>query len=148
MKKLKTQFHGHILLLIILVKKNTGTFDSIYFRGKSHFKEDGAQNYLIFQPMYIYFKKVSGVGSDVYIYFWKSEGLCNERINSITASNYSVTLELSYYGSKKRVKFNGSCLKQDKIKYNQGEIVNIYIVYENKNYDISSNPTQENLFIY
>ena len=74
--------------------------------------------------------------------------MCNERINSITASNYSVTLELSYYGSKIRVKSNGSCLKQDKIKYNQGEIVNIYIVYENKNYDISSNPTQENLFIY
>ena len=72
----------------------------------------------------------------------------NESINSITASNYSVTLELSYYGSKIRVKFNGSCLKQDKIKYNQGEIVNIYIVYENKNYDISSTPTQENLFIY
>ena len=72
----------------------------------------------------------------------------NESINSITASNYSVTLELSYYGSKIGVTFNGSCLKQDKIKYNQGEIVNIYIVYENKNYDISSTPTQENLFIY
>ena len=28
-----------------------------------------------------------------------------------------------------RVKFNGSCLKQDKITFNQGKIVNIYIVY-------------------
>ena len=29
------------------------TFDSSYFIGKSHFEEDGTQNYLVFQPMYI-----------------------------------------------------------------------------------------------
>ena len=28
------------------------TFDSSYFRGKSHFEEDGTQIYLVFQPMY------------------------------------------------------------------------------------------------
>ena len=28
------------------------TSDSGYFIGKSHFGEDGAQNYLVFQPMY------------------------------------------------------------------------------------------------
>ena len=32
------------------------TFDSSYFIGKSHFEEDGVQNYLAFQPMYRYFK--------------------------------------------------------------------------------------------
>ena len=32
------------------------TFDSGYFIGKSHFEEDGTQNYLVFQPMYKYFK--------------------------------------------------------------------------------------------
>ena len=52
-----------------------------------------------------------------------------ERVNSITASNYSITPELSYYGSKIRVKFNGSPLKQDKLTYTYGKIVNIYIVY-------------------
>ena len=31
-------------------------FDSIYFRGKSHFEEDDTQNYLVFEPMYRYFK--------------------------------------------------------------------------------------------
>ena len=31
------------------------TFDSGYFIGKSHFEEDGMQNYLVFQPMYRYF---------------------------------------------------------------------------------------------
>ena len=69
----------------------------------------------------------------------------DERINSVTASNYSITPELSYYGSKIRVKFNGSCLKQDKATHNHGKTINIYIVYEiSKNYNISSYPTLEN----
>ena len=54
----------------------------------------------------------------------------DERINSITASNHSITPELSYYGTKIRVKFNGSCLKQDRIKYTHGTIINIYAVYK------------------
>ena len=95
--------------------------------------------------MHRYFKRVAGVGSDNYIYFWKSKGLSDERINSIAASNYSITPELSYYGNKTRVKFSGSCLKQDKATYNDGTIVNIYIVYEiSKNYNISGYPTFEN----
>ena len=64
-----------------------------------------------------YFKMIAGVGSGNYIYFWKSKGLPDERINSITASNHSITPELSYYGTKIRVKFGESCLKQDKAKY-------------------------------
>ena len=49
--------------------------------------------------------------------FGKSKGLFDESINSITAFNYNITPELSYYGSKIRAKFNGSCLKQDKTTY-------------------------------
>ena len=30
------------------------------------------------------------------------------------------------------VKFNGNCLKQDKITFNHGKTVNIYIVYDLK----------------
>ena len=90
------------------------TFDSSYFKGKSYFEEDGTQNYLVFQPMYRCFKRIAGVGSGNYIYFWKSKGLSDERINSITASNNSITPELRFYGTKTRVEFNGSCLKQDK----------------------------------
>ena len=67
--------------------KKLGTFDSIYFRGKSHFEEDGTQNYLVFQPMYRYFRRIVGVGSGNYIYYWKSKGLSDERINFITASS-------------------------------------------------------------
>ena len=84
-------------------------------------------------------------GNGEYIYFWKSKGLFDERINSITTSNYSITPSLDYLGAKIRVKFNGSCLKQDKITYNHGKIVNIHIVYEiYKNYNNSSYLTLEN----
>ena len=92
-----------------------------------------------------YFKSIEGAGSGNYIHFSKSKGLSDERINSNTASNYSIAPELSYYSATARVKFNGSCLKQDKATYNHGTIVNIYIVYEiSKNYNISSYPTLEN----
>ena len=95
--------------------------------------------------MHRYFKKIAGVGSGNYIFFWKSKGLSEERINSVTASNYTITPELSYYGTKTKVKFSGSCLKQDKYIFNHGTILNIYIVYEiSKNYNISSYPTLEN----
>ena len=43
--------------------KKLQTFDSIYFRDKSHFEKDGTQNYLVFQSMYRYFERVSDVGS-------------------------------------------------------------------------------------
>ena len=59
-------------------------------------------------------------------------------IKGLTPSNSSITLELSYYGNKMRVKFNGNCLKQDQITYNHGKIVNIYTAYEkNTNYNIT-----------
>ena len=34
-------------------------FDSSYFCGKSHFEDDSTQNYVVFQPIYIYFKKLA-----------------------------------------------------------------------------------------
>ena len=132
----------------LLVKnelKKLKTFDLSYFRGKSHFEEDGTQNYLVFPPMQRYFKRIAGVGSGNYIYFWKSKVLPDERINSNTAFNHSITPELSSYGTKTRVEFNESCLKQDKVTYNHGTIVNISIAYEiSKNYNISSYPTLGN----
>ena len=38
-------------LLVENELKNIKTFDSSYFIGKSHFEEDGTQNYLVFQPI-------------------------------------------------------------------------------------------------
>ena len=102
------------------------TFDSNYFIGKSHFNEDGSQNYLVFQSMYRYFKIITNTD---YISSWKCKGLSAESIKPPTTSDNSLTPELNYYGTKTRVKFTGSCLKQSKISYTHGKLVNIYIVY-------------------
>ena len=116
--------------------KKLQKLDAAYFRGKIHFEEDGILNFLVFQQMYRYFKRIAGVGSGNYIYFWKAKGLSDEELDSVTASDYKITPELSFYGTKTRVEFNGSCLKQDKATYNHRTIVNIYIIYEiSKNYN-------------
>ena len=99
----------------VLVKNELNklkTFDSSYFIGKSHFEEDGTQNYLVFQPMYRYFKMITNTD---YISSWKSKGLSAESIKPRTASDNSLTPALSYYGTKARVKFTESCLKQPNI---------------------------------
>ena len=103
------------------------TFDSSYFIGKSHFEEDGTQNYLVFQQLKKYFKVITNTD---YVSSWKSKGLSAESIKPPTTSDNSLTPALSYYGTKTRVKFTGSCLKQPKISYTHGKVVNIYIVYE------------------
>ena len=91
--------------------KKLETFDSSYFISKSHFEEDGTQNYLVFQPINKYFKVITNTD---YISSWKSKGLSTESIKPPTTSDNSLTPALSYYGSKTRVKFTGSCLKQSK----------------------------------
>ena len=90
-------------LLVENELKKLQKFDAAYFRGKSHFEEDGTQNYLVFQPMYRYFKRIAGVGSGNYIDFWHFKGLSVERLDSVTASNYKITPELGFYGTKTRV---------------------------------------------
>ena len=49
--------------------------------------------------------------------------------NYATSDN-SLTPAVRYYGTKTRIKFTGSCLKQPKISYTHGKVVHIYIVYE------------------
>ena len=125
--------------------KNVQTFNSIYFRGNNHFEENSTHNYLVFQPKERHFKRVSGIGSSNYIYFWKSKGLSDENITPPTTSDYKLNQQLSYLGTKARVEFKASCLKQDKTIYDLGKIVNIYIFYEiSKNFNIRSYPTLEN----
>ena len=65
-----------------------------------------------------------------YISSWQSKGLSGETIKPPARSDYKLNPQLSYCGNKKRVYFRGSCLKQDKITFNHGKIVNIYVVYE------------------
>ena len=76
---------------------------------------------------------------------WKSKGFYDENITTPTTSHCSLNPQLSYLGTKTRVEFKGSCLKQNKITYDHGKIVNIYIVYEiGKNFNMSSYSTLKN----
>ena len=104
------------------------TFDLSYFIGKSHFEEDGTQNYLVFQPIVRYFKVITSTN---YISSWKSQGVSAESIKSSTTSDNSLTPELNCYDDfKVRVKFTRSCLKQPKFTHTHKTIVNSCIVYE------------------
>ena len=95
--------------------------------------------------MYRYFKKLASVGNGNYIYFWKSRGLSDENITTPIKPDYCLNQNLSYFGTKIRVKLNRSCLNQGKITYNHKKIVKIYIVYKiNKNYNMNSYPKLEN----
>ena len=97
--------------------KKSKTFDSNYFIGKSHFKEDGTQNYLVFQPLNKYFQVIANTD---YVSSWKSKGLSAETIEPPTTSDKRLTPAVSYYGTKMRVKFAGSCLKQSTVSYTHG----------------------------
>ena len=56
------------------------TFDSSYFIGKSHFEEDGTQNYSVFQPLNKYFKVITNTD---YVSSWKSKGLSAKVLNHL-----------------------------------------------------------------
>ena len=90
-------------------------FDSSYFIGKSYFEKDGTHKYLVFQSIYIYFKRISGVGWGNHIYFWISKGLFDENVTAPTTSDYIPNPQLSYFDTKTRAEFNASCFKQDKV---------------------------------
>ena len=69
-------------------------------------------------------------------------------LNHLVISDNSLTPTISYYyPSKIRVKFAGSCLKQDKITFYHKKVVNIYIVYElGASSSSNSDPTINCLF--
>ena len=46
-------------------------------------------------------------------------------IKSPSARNNILDPSLDYLGAKIKIKFNGNCLKQDKITFNHGKTVNI-----------------------
>ena len=77
-------------LLVENELKNLKTFDSSYFRGKSHFEEDGTQNYLVFQPINRYFKVIANT---LYISSWKSKRLSDETINAPVTSDKSYSTD-------------------------------------------------------
>ena len=123
--------------------KKLQTFDSSYFRGENYFDQDVTQNYLVFLPIFRYFKINTISNFTNYVLSWQSRGFSAESIKPPTTSDNSLTPTLSYYqASKIRVKFTGSSLKQPKYSYTHGKVVNIYIFYElGASSSSNSNPT-------
>ena len=96
----------------------------------------------MFQPTQRYFEKI---GNTDHVLEWKSKGLSDESIKVPATSDDILNHSLNYVGTKLRVEFKESCLKSDKISFNHGKIINIYIVYKiNKSFNISSYPTLKN----
>ena len=117
-----------------------------YYRGKLYFDEEsGKQNYLVFLPMGKYFKLNSVVSVVDRVLSWQSKGISNKSIKRPTTSNNTLIPELNCYGTKTRVKFIRSCLRQSKISYTHRKVVNIYIVYELvASTSLDSDPTIKN----
>ena len=117
--------------------KRLNTIELSYFIGKSHFEEDGAQNYVVSQPLNKYFEIIA---NKKYISLWQSKGLSDKTIKPPVTSDDSLTPLIDYYHVKTRVKFTRSCLKQPNISYTHGAIVKIYIVYQ---LEASSSPNND-----
>ena len=108
--------------------KKLQTFDSSYLRGKNYFDEDGTQNYLVFIPIDRYFRLIP---NKKYISSRKSKGLSDETITPYATSDNSLTPWIHCYKTKIKLAFNKSCLNQsNRLTYDNGHIVNVYIVYE------------------
>ena len=104
--------------------------DLNYDRGKQYFDEgSGKRNYLVFLPINKYFKLNSVANAADYVLSWQSKRLSNENIKPPTTSENSLTPELNYYGTKTKIKFTGSCLKQSSHILTHKKVVNVYIVY-------------------
>ena len=86
--------------------KKLKTFDLGYFIGNSHFDEDGAQNYLVFQQILEYFRLNSN-----WITKWKLKRLSNESLEVVSTSENTLTPSFNYYGDRVRLRFTGSVLQ-------------------------------------
>ena len=117
-----------------------------YFKGKQYFDEgSGKQNYLVFLPTSKCFKLNTSVGDIVEVLSWQSKRLSNESIKPLTKSDNSFNPSLSYYGTKIRVQFTKSCLKQPNHTFTHKKTVNVYIAYElGASTSHSSDPTIKN----
>ena len=101
--------------------------ESSYFRGKNYYDSDGLESYLVFNGIFTSFKR-----SGYNIIFWKSTGLYgyNEdndiKLDAVNASaSLAPKLTLASENGKLNVRYSGNLLKQPKIHYNHGKIINM-----------------------
>ena len=102
----------------------------VFFIGQSYFNNDGSQFYLIFQPIYKTITTFSGLKNT--ISEWETKGLSNEKFTCSYIANVSVCPKLLWTNNSKiRLKFKGSCLKQEnKAPFIPNNVVKLFIVHE------------------
>lgn len=95
------------------------TFNLTYFIGKSYFEDDEMQNYLVFEPIFKYFKTPANSNG---ILAWKYK--CQlESIKLPPTPASDLDPEIIFRSTQMRVKFDMSCLKQEKIAFKHNVIL-------------------------
>ena len=101
----KRNFDAKIIEVENNIKK-LQTFDLSYFRGKNYFDEDGKQNYLVFLPIFRYFKTNAITSVTNYVLSWKSKGLSGETIKPPSTSDNSLTPSINYINNTDKIRVN------------------------------------------
>ena len=100
-----------------------------YYQGKDYYHTDGLPDFLVFKSTFNNFKR-----SGASVNSWKSSGIHDEDDAILSAVYNSLNalprLIITSENFKFKVRFSGNMLKQDKIHYNHGKLVNIYITYK------------------
>ena len=81
----------------------------------------------MFQIVCKYIKKII---NNNYNSAWKSKRLSDESIKPSDASDNSLAPSINDNSTKSRVKFGGSCLKQERVAHKYKHMVDISFVYE------------------
>ena len=104
------------------------TYDLSLFISQSYFVNDGAQLYLILQPLYYTLKRL---GNTEKVLLWKSKGLSDKKLATPTTTDNSLSPSINWYdNSKFCLIFKGSCLKQKNATFTPTNRINFFIVYE------------------
>ena len=64
-----------------------------------------------------YFKLNTVINVVDHVLSWRPKGTSNENIKPPATSNYGLNPKLSYYGTKIRVQFTKSCLKESNFTF-------------------------------
>ena len=105
------------------------TYDLSLFICQSYFNNDGAQLYLVFQPIQKTITIFSGLIDT--ISKRESKGLKNEKFAPSYTDNKNLSPKLIRNDSRIRLKFTWSCLKQEnKAPFTPKNVVNLFIAYE------------------
>ena len=104
--------------------KNLQTCDSSFFIGQSYFFNNGAQLYLIFQPLYYTLKNLADTKEFI---LWRSKGLSTEKLTAPITADNSLYPSIEWYeNSNFCLIFKASCLKQKKTTFTFPNTINYF----------------------